>query len=162
MNEQIIRNTRQKFTIVIVLILLVLTTVTTTYLFTTVNNLKQQIQNLESEKQDLRNEIDRLVAPKLVDNLSWTDNNQTVNIFGEVWNVGGNGDPISGAGDAYYCRLHVILYRDDVVVKDTYIKIGDYIGHIAPEWNDIVDEKIPYDGATITKVKITPEIGSWE
>ena len=155
------RNTRLKFAIVVVSILLVLTIVVTLFLYTNINIRNLQIENLESEKQNLVNEIDLLVAPKLVDSLRWTDNNQTVHIYGEVWNVGGNGDPISSAGDAYYCRLHVILYRDDEVVKNTYIKIGDYIGHIAPEWNDIVNEKIPYDGATITKVKITPEIGTW-
>ena len=156
------RNTRLKFAIVVVSILLVLTIVVTLFLYTNINIRNLQIENLESEKQNLVNEIDLLVAPKLVDSLRWIDNNQTVHIYGEVWNVGGDRNPISTAGDAYYCGLHVVLYRDDVVVKKTLIKIGDYIGHIAPEKYARVNATIPYDGAPIMKVEITPEIGSWE
>ncbi len=66
-------------------------------------------------------------------------------ISGEVWNV--------GAVAAQNCRLHVMLYQEDVVANDTYIELGTIE---AGSYVDVA-RNIYYSGTALTNWRIIPE-----
>ena len=158
MNEQNNRNTELKIAVAASIILALLLIAQTSRLIGSQLAFEFAIK----DNNELVKQYNEVTAPKLKTALSIGNEEFVFSITGIVMNIGGDGNPLSSAGDAYYCRLHVMLYKDDIVVKDTYIKIGDYIGHIAPEKYDRVDVKIYHDVSKITDWKITPEIGTWE
>ena len=107
--------------------------------------------DLTKQVNDLTNKIAEYETPKLKASLDVENKEVYLQITGEVWNLGHE--------TAYYCKLHVILYEGDNIVKEEYVHLGDNVGMIAEQRYDRVDSKVYYEGAHVTDWEITPVIG---
>jgi len=114
------------------------------------NNLVSEVTTLGGQIASLQNEVDSLKASKLVTRLGVSDQRPFLqtpyfHVSGEVWNVGTN--------TAINCKLHVILYQGSVVAEDTYINLGTISG----EYFTSVDERVYYQGSSLTSWSVSPE-----
>jgi hypothetical protein len=115
-------------------------------------DLRDQINNLQSEIADLQSQPSHEDAPKLVTRLGardmrYTYSGQEIRLYisGEVWNV--------GTVVAENCRLHVTLYQGDIVAKDRYI----HLGAINPSSFVEVASNVYYSGIALTNWTLIPE-----
>jgi hypothetical protein len=119
-------------------------------------DLRNQINNFQSEKSDLQSKLSQLnqreVAPKLVTRLGATDMRydypgQDIRLYisGEIWNV--------GTAAAQNCKLHVTLYQGDTAAQDTYIELGMIN---AGSFIDVASN-VYYTGDALTNWTLIPE-----
>ena len=114
-----------------------------------------EVSDLQRVIADLENQLYEK-GPRLITKLGATDvtinpgssgrSNQTrLFIEGVVWNI--------GAQTANNCRLHVILFQDDIAVNNTYINLGTIKALDCTN----VRTDIYYTGPRLTDWKILPE-----
>jgi len=123
------------------------------YLESRISNLLSQASNLQSQISDLQSQINTLKSSKLIKvNITTNDSRPFLGtpylqVSGEICNVGTN--------TAYNAKLHVILLQGTVIAIDKYILLGTIYG----ESYTVVDEKVYYNGSSLTGWQINPE---WE
>ena len=142
---------KSKTGLIIISSLLITTILITVYFYNNYSTIATENEELKQQVNDLTNEIKELKTPRLATSLEVEDKEFYLQITGEVWNLGHE--------PAYYCKLHVILYEGDNIVKEEYVHIGDNVGMIAEQRYDTVDAKVYFEGAHVTYWEITPVIG---
>lgn len=139
-----------KTVLIIVSIGFIISLILNGYFYTQLHGISEN-GGLEGKITSLQEEINTLMAPKLISaNLGGFDKRpffQTprLQITGYIFNIGNQ--------TAKDCKLHVVLYQGNIIVQDTYIKLGN----IAGETGISIDEEVFYDGEGLTDFIITPE-----
>ena len=109
---------------------------------------------LERETAELKNRLNQLnqQGPKLATRLgasdlrfNYTGQETRFYVSGEVWNV--------GTSTARNSKLHVTLYQNNTVAKETYIELGN----IEPGTYVDVASNVYYTGNALTNWTLTPE-----
>jgi hypothetical protein len=97
-----------------------------------------------SEYEELRNERDMLMIPKLsiislhLDDVRPLLESPRLHIYGEVWNV--------GSDTAYNCELHIVAYQGSVKAIDAEI----FLGTIEGENRVSLEQNVYYTGEALT------------